>query len=404
MTNSMLELLQDPLKVIEAERSILANYYRKRDIVFTRGWHQYLWDARGDMYLDCNTGYGVAFLGHCNEKIVTAITEQARRLLTCAMTFYNDARAKFLSTFSKLLPPRFGKVVLQNSGTEAVEVALKAARKITRRRGFLAFTGSFHGRTLGALSVTGNTKYRRPFEPLLTDVKFGKFNVVNDLDKLVTEDLAAVIVEPIQGEGGVNPATPEFLRELRRLTQERGVLLIFDEVQCGFGRTGYTWCFQHYGVEPDIFTVGKPLAGGLPIGVTVFSKDIGDVFEPGEHGSTFGGNPLTMAAAAAACELFIEENIPERVREISGYLVRRLEETVTGSRYFLRLKGLGLMIGIELRQSAEPFVDKLLREHKVVALSAGGTTLRLLPPYMITRKDVDEWLIPALERVLEVRK
>ncbi len=400
----MSQLLQSFSWIIDAERTVLSNYYKKRDVVFTRGWHQYLWDSEGNMYLDCNTGYGVAFLGHCNEKIVSAVIEQARKLLTCPLTFYNDARARFLRAFSKLLPSRFGKVVLQNSGAEAVEVAIKAARKITKRRALLAFTGSFHGRTLGALSVTGNVKYRKPFEPLLPDVRFGRFNVVHELDKIVTEDLAAVIVEPVQGEGGVNPATPEFLKELRKLTEERGVLLIFDEIQCGFGRTGYTWCFQHYGVEPDILTAGKALAGGLPIGVTVFSKELGDVFEPGEHGSTFGGNPLTMAAAAAACELFIQENVPEKVREISSHIFKRLEETVTHSRYFLRLKGLGLMIGIELRQSAEPFVDKLLYEHKIVALTAGGTTLRLLPPYLISRRDVDEWLVPSLEKVLEVRR
>ncbi len=389
--------------VISVENELLCRYYRKKGLVLVRGWMQYVWDVEGRMFLDCNTGYGVAFLGHCNERIVNAVIEQMRKLTTCAMSFYNDARARFLKAFSKLLPPRFGKVVIQNSGAEAVEVALKAARKLTKKKTFLAFIGSFHGRTFGALSITGNEKYRKPFEPLVPEVRFARFNVVHELDKVVTEDLAAVIVEPIQGEGGVNPATREFLKELRKLTEERGVLLIFDEIQCGFGRTGYTWAFQYYGVEPDIFTVGKPLAGGLPIGVTVFRKDLGDVFEPGEHGSTFGGNPVVMAAAAAACELFIEDNVPNKVKTISEYIFKRLEETVTYSRYFLRLKGLGLMIGIELRQDAEPFVDKMI-DYNVLALSAGKTTLRLLPPYMITRKDVDNYLIPALEAVLEVKR
>ncbi len=399
----MEESLLNVAELMELENSFLSRYYRKKGLVLVRGWGQYVWDVEGRMFLDCNTGYGVAFLGHCNERIVRAIVEQVQRLMTCAMTFYNDARARFLRNFSRLLPSRFGKVVIQNSGAEAVEVALKAARKITKKKAFLAFVGSFHGRTFGALSVTGNEKYRRPFEPLVPEVRFARFNVVHELDKVVTEDLAAVIVEPIQGEGGVNPATRDFLKELRRLTEERGVLLIFDEIQCGFGRTGYTWAFEYYGVEPDIFTVGKPLAGGLPIGVTVFRKDLGDVFEPGEHGSTFGGNPVVMAAAAAACELFIEDNVPEKVRQISEYIFKRLEETVTYSRYFLRLKGLGLMIGIELRQDAEPFVDKMI-EHRVLALSAGKTTLRLLPPYLITRQDVDNYLIPALEKVLEVKR
>jgi len=389
--------------IMEIERSYLSQYYRKKNIVLVRGYGQYVWDIDGNMYLDCNTGYGVAFLGHCNKKIVNAVKEQVEKLLICSMTFYNDARARFLKNFSRILPPRFGKIVLQNSGTEAVEAALKAARKYTKKKGILAFIGSFHGRTMGALSVTGNEKYRRPFEPLLPDVRFGRFNVVHDLDKLVTEDLAAVIVEPIQGEGGVNPATRDFLKELRRLTEERGVLLIFDEVQTGFGRTGSIWAFENYGVEPDMFTVGKAVGGGLPIGALVIRKDLGDIFEPGEHGSTFGGNPLAMAAAAAACEVLLEDDVPGKAREMGEYIMRRLEKEVSSSRYYLRTKGMGLMIGVELRRDAEPFVDKLI-EKRVLALSAGKTTLRLLPPYMIDRRNVEEDLIPALIDVLEVKR
>ncbi len=389
--------------IVNIELSILSQYYRKKNVVIVRGWRQYVWDIDGNMYLDCNTGYGVAFLGHCNEKIVKAVIDQVSRLTICSLTFFNDARARFLKSFSRLLPSKFGKVVIQNSGAEAVEVALKAARKITKRRGILAFIGSFHGRTMGALSVTGNEKYRRPFEPLIPDVRFARFNVVHELDKVVTEDLAAVIVEPIQGEGGVNPATRDFLRELRRITQERGVLLIFDEIQTGFGRTGSIWAFENYGVEPDIFTAGKALGGGFPIGVTVFSKELGDVFEPGEHGSTFGGNPVVMAAAAAACELLIEDDVPGKAKELGEYIMKKISEEISTSKYYLRVKGMGLMIGIELRRDAEPFVDKLINE-KVLALSAGKTTLRLLPPYLITRRDVDEELIPALVNVLEVKK
>ncbi|NPA69347.1 MAG: aspartate aminotransferase family protein [Crenarchaeota archaeon] len=390
-------------EIIELERSYLSQYYRKKNLVLVRGYGQYVWDIDGNMYLDCNTGYGVAFLGHCNKKIVNAVKEQVEKLLVCPMTFYNDARARFLKNFSRILPPKFGKIVLQNSGTEAVEAALKAARKYTKKRGILAFIGSFHGRTMGALSVTGNEKYRRPFEPLLPDVKFGRFNVVHDLDKLVTEDLAAVIVEPIQGEGGVNPATREFLKELRRLTEERGVLLIFDEVQTGFGRTGSIWAFENYGVEPDMFTVGKAVGGGLPIGALVIRKDLGDIFEPGEHGSTFGGNPLAMAAAAAACEVLLEDDVPGKAKEMGEYIMKKIENEISSSRYYLRVKGMGLMIGIELRREAEPFVDKLI-EKRVLALSAGKTTLRLLPPYLINKRDVEEDLIPALIDVLEVKR
>ncbi len=389
--------------IVGIESTLLSQYYRKKNLIIVRGWRQYVWDIDGNMYLDCNTGYGVAFLGHCNDKIVNAIIDQVRKLMICPLTFYNDVRARFLKSFSRLLPSRYGKIVIQNSGTEAVEAALKAARKFTKKRGILAFVGSFHGRTMGALSVTGNEKYRRPFEPLIPDVKFGRFNVIHDLDKLVTEDLAAVIVEPIQGEGGVNPATRDFLKELRRLTQERNVLLIFDEVQTGFGRTGSIWAFENYGIEPDIFTAGKALGGGFPIGVAVFSKELGDIFEPGDHGSTFGGNPLAMSASAAACEVLLEDDVPGKAKEMGEYIMKRLNEEISSSKYFLRVKGMGLMIGIELRKDAEPFVDRLIN-HKVLALSAGKTTLRLLPPYLIDKKNVEEELIPALIEVLEVRK
>ncbi len=285
--------------LLRFEDEYLARYYSKKTINIVKGYMQYVWDSNNNKYLDMHTGFGVAFLGHRNPRIINAIKDQLDKIITVPLTFYNETRAEFIREFMRVVPSSFGKVFLQNSGTEAVEVALKIARKITKKAEFLAFLNSFHGRTMGSLSVTGNEKYRRAFEPMPYKVRFAPFNVVDQVDKLVTEDLAAVIVEPIQGEGGVNPARPEFLRALRQVTRERNVLLIFDEVQTGFGRTGRVWAFENYGVEPDIFTAGKSIAGGLPIGVAVVRREFGDVFEPGEHGSTFAGNPLVMAAARA---------------------------------------------------------------------------------------------------------
>ncbi len=388
-------------EIFRIEDESLLRYYRKRRLCIIRGFMQYVWDANGVKYLDCNTCYGAAFLGHSNPKIVIAVMEQLNKIIAVPMTLYNDARAEFLRCFRRLLPKRLSRVVIQNSGTEAVEAALKIARKATRRAKFLSFIGSFHGRTFGSLSVTGNERYRKPFEPLLPHVVFGRFNVTHELDKLVTEDLAAVIVEPIQGEGGVNVASQDFMKELRRLCDERNVLLIIDEIQTGLGRTGYLWAHEHYGIEPDILVAGKALGGGFPIGVTVVKRELDDVLEPGDHGSTFGGNPLVMSAAAAACKLIVEENVPQIVRDKSRELWKRLEE-LTQSRYVLRLKGMGFMIGIELRREAEPFVDKLL-QHNIIALSSGVTTLRLLPPYVITSEDV-EMLVRGLIEVLEVRR
>ncbi len=383
---------------MKAEEELVMRYYNKKDLVIVKGFMQYVWDANGRKYLDVHTGFGVAFLGHRHPHIVNAVKAQLEKILTVPMTFYNDVRGEFLREFSRILPPGFGKVVLQNSGAEAVEVALKIARKYTKRAEFLAFSNSFHGRTMGALSVTGNEKYRRPFEPLPYRVRFAPFNATHMLDKLVTEDLAAVIVEPIQGEGGVNPATEEFMRALRQVTRERNVLLIIDEVQTGFGRTGAIWAFQHYGIEPDIFTAGKAVGGGLPIGITIVRRELGDVFEPGEHGSTFGGNPLVMAAAKAAVEVLLNEDVPEQARRKGEKLKKVLEEELSGISVVLRVKGKGLMLGVELRKKADAYVDRLISEG-ILASTAGGTTVRLLPPYCINEDDIN-MIVASLKRVL----
>jgi len=384
--------------ILRFEDEYLARYYSKKPLNIVRGSMQYVWDSSGNKYLDMHTGFGVAFLGHTNPRIVNAIREQLDKIFTVPLTFYNETRAEFVKEFSRILPSGFGKVFLQNSGTEAVEVALKIARKISKKAEFLAFLNSFHGRTLGSLSVTGNEKYRKAFEPLPYKVRFAPFNAVEQVDKLVTEDLAAVIVEPVQGEGGVNPAKPEFLRALRQVTRERNVLLIFDEVQAGFGRTGAVWAFENYGVEPDIFTAGKSIAGGLPIGVAVVRREYGDVFEPGEHGSTFAGNPLTMAAAKAGVEVLISEDVPSKARALGERFMRILEDEVGNLKPVLRIKGLGLMLGVELKKRAEPYVDKLIGLRLLTSV-AGGTTIRLLPPYCINDDDIN-LTITALKNAL----
>jgi acetylornithine/LysW-gamma-L-lysine aminotransferase len=364
----------------------LARYYREYGVRIVRGFMQYVWDDQGRRYLDCNTNHGVAFLGHANPKIVEAVKRQVEEVWAVPLNFATPARERFIEEFSKLLPSKFGIVFLQNTGTEAVEVAIKIAKKITKRPTIVAFTNSFHGRTMGSLSITWNEKYRKAFEPLYPYVRFGKFNVPSEVDKVVGEDVCCVVVEPIQGEGGVNPATPEFLKALREETTRKGALLIIDEVQTGFGRTGAVWAFQKYGVEPDIFTAGKPVAGGLPIGLAVAREDLGDVFEPGEHGSTFAGNAVVMAAAAAASRLLREEDVPAKAERAGAEFAKALAET--GSRLAVRVKGMGLMLGLELRVKADQFLQPLL-ERGVLALTAGVNTLRFLPPYMITKEDIE---------------
>ncbi|ACB40096.1 aspartate aminotransferase family protein [Pyrobaculum neutrophilum] len=364
----------------------IARYYREYGLRIVRGLLQYVWDDGGRRYLDCNTNHGVAFLGHANPKIAEAVRRQLEEVWAVPLNFYTPARERFIEEFSRLLPAKFGVVFLQNTGTEAVETAVKIAKKITRRPAIVAFTNSFHGRTMGSLSITWNERYRKAFEPLYPHVRFGKFNVPTEVDKLVQEDTCCVVVEPIQGEGGVNPATPEFLKALREETQRKGALLIIDEVQTGFGRTGAVWAFQKYGVEPDIFTAGKPVAGGLPIGLAVAREDFGDVFEPGEHGSTFAGNAVVMAAAAAASRLLREEDVPDKAERAGAELAKALGEVE--SRLAVRVKGMGLMLGLELRVKADQFLQPLL-ERGVLGLTAGVNTLRFLPPYMITREDIE---------------
>ncbi|MEM4604540.1 MAG: aspartate aminotransferase family protein [Pyrobaculum sp.] len=375
----------------------IARYYREYGVRIVRGFMQYLWDDGGRRYVDCNTNHGVVFLGHGNPKIAEAVRRQLEEVWAVPLNFSTPARERFIEEFSQLLPSGFGVVFLQNTGTEAVEVAIKIAKKVTRRPVVVGFTNSFHGRTMASLSITWNEKYRKAFEPLYPHVRFGKFNVATEVEKIVQEDTCCVVVEPIQGEGGVNPATPDFLKAVREETSRKGALLIIDEVQTGFGRTGAVWAFQKYGVEPDIFTAGKPIAGGLPIGLAVAREEFGDVFDPGEHGSTFAGNAVVMAAAAAASRLLREEEVPAKAERAGGELAKALGET--GSRLAIRVKGAGLMLGLELRVKADQFIQPLL-ERGVMALTAGVNTLRFLPPYMISREDI-ELIHAALTEVLK---
>lgn len=374
----------------------IARYYRMYPIRIVKGYMHYVWDDRGNMYVDANAGHGAAFLGHANPAVVNAVKAQLEKILVVPINFQCDARDEFARNFGELLPPPYAAVYLQNTGTEAVELALKIAKKVTKRKIVVAFANSFHGRTMGSLSITWNERYRRPFEPLYPYVRFGKFNVIDGLDKLVDEDVCCIVVEPVQGEGGVNVATRDFLKALREVADERGALLIFDEIQCGFGRTGRTWAFQHYGVEPDLFTAGKALAGGLPIGVVVARREYEDVFAAGEHGSTFAGNPVVMVAASAATRAFLEEKVWERAESIGSYFINRLREV--SNRVVLRAKGLGLMLGLELKVRAEPYIERLM-SRGVLALTAGVNVIRFLPPYTIGREDVDK-VVQALEDVL----
>ncbi len=377
------------------ENQFSVGMYQKRDVAIVRGQGARVWDETGREYIDCVGGVGVANVGHCNPAVVTAIQEQATRLITCNELFYNDARAQCLDRLNRITPEGIDRFFLCNSGTEAVEGAIKFARMATGRKRVVAAMRGYHGKTLGSLSATWDKKYRDPFAPLVPDFLHVAYNNVEEFEKAIDDQTAAVILEPVQGEGGVRPATPEFFRAVRKACDARGALFIIDEIQTGFGRTGRMFACEHFGVLPDILTMAKGIAGGIPMGAIGIDRRVGEL-EKQSHTSTFGGNPLACAAAVATLDFLVEENLPKRAAENGEYFTGRLR--AIGSPRIREVRGLGLMIGVELKEKAGPIAQAMLREG-VLVLLAGTTVLRFLPPLVITREEIDA-VVSALTRVL----
>ncbi|MBI5876908.1 MAG: acetylornithine/succinylornithine family transaminase [Chloroflexi bacterium] len=380
---------------LELEERYQSGVYAKRPITVVRGAGARLWDDTGKAYIDCVGGQGSANLGHCHPAIVKAITTQAQTLITATEIFHNDQRARLLEKLVSVAPPGMQRVYLCNSGTESIEAALKLSRYATGRTGFVAFMRGFHGRTMGALSATYEPKYREPFLPLVPDFAHVPYDNLAKADAAITDKTAGVIVEIVQGEGGVRPGSAEFLQGLQRLCRERGAMLILDEVQTGFCRTGKMFACEHYGLAPDFLCVAKSIAGGLPMGATLIGPRVKPL-EPMLHGSTFGGNPLVCAAAFAAIDTMQTEHLAERATEVGAYFKGRLERIE--SPLIREVRGLGLMLGVELKQKVTPYLQTLMQEG-VLALPAGPTVLRLLPPLVIERSDVDA-AADIIERVL----
>lgn len=370
--------------------------YAKRPVTIVRGAGSTLWDDGGRTYLDCAAGHGVANLGHCHPIVTAAIREQAETLITCPESIHNDQRALLLHELAGVLPAGLNHIFLSNSGAEAIEAALKMARAATGRTEIVATMRGFHGRTLGALSATWETHYREPFAPLVPGFTHIPYNNLAALDTAIGDGTAAVLLEVVQGEGGVRPGTPEFLLGAQALCRERGALLIVDEVQTGLGRTGTMFGVEHTGLEPDVMVLAKALGGGVPIGATAFGPRVG-TFAPGLHGSTFGGNPLACAAARAVLRVMRDEDLPGRSQRLGEYALERLRGL--SSRRIREVRGLGLMIGIELREKAAPYLRTLLNEG-IIALPAGPTVIRLLPPLVIEQEQLDH-AIDTLQRVLQ---
>jgi acetylornithine/LysW-gamma-L-lysine aminotransferase len=372
-----------------------AGVYAKQPITIVRGEGALLFDAEGNSYLDCTSGHGVANLGHAHPKVAAALSAQAMRLITLFESYPNDQRAALMLRLTSLTPA-LERVFFCNSGAEAVEAALKFARLSSGRKRILAAKRAFHGRTYGALSATYAARYRQGFEPLLPEFEHLSYNNPQALEEAVNDQVAAVILEVVQGEGGIYVATPEYLQTARRLCDQHGALLIFDEIQSGFGRTGKMFAYQHYDVQPDMLTCAKSLAGGLPMGAVLLGNRVRNL-APGVHASTFGGNPLACAAALAAIQAIEEEDLPRQAAEKGAYLLERLRRIP--SPLIREVRGMGLMIGIELKRKVAPYL-RALQERRILALNAGMNVLRLLPPLVITEEQIER-LLEALAEVLQ---
>jgi acetylornithine/N-succinyldiaminopimelate aminotransferase len=388
---------------ITNEQLYILQTYQRPDFVLDRGEGVYLFDTVGRRYLDCVAGIAVNALGYGDPDVARAITEQAAGLIHTSNLYHTRpagelARLLVESSFAD-------RVFLSNSGAEANEGALKFARKYAREhRGegktmIVAFSGSFHGRTMGAVAVTHREKYRAPFMPVMPDVRFAPFNDLPAAEAAISDDVCAVIVEPIQGEGGLSVATPEFLRGLRARCDAVGALLIFDEIQCGMGRTGTLWAYEPYDVRPDIMTVAKPLGGGLPIGAILLTQAVADTLYAGEHGTTFGGGPLVSGVAQVVLKKIADPTFLAHVREVGDYFDEALHDLAAANSRIIELRGRGLMRGIQIEGSAAS-VREAGHDAGLLIATAGDDVLRLLPPLIFERTHVDE----AIEKLGQALK
>ncbi|MDM7924630.1 MAG: acetylornithine/succinylornithine family transaminase [bacterium] len=369
---------------IDLERRHEFDVFTKRDVCIVRGENARLWDDRGNMYVDCIAGHGVASVGHANPDVAAALAGQAKTLITCSGIFYNDQRARLFERLASVAPEGLNRSFLCNSGAEAVEAALKFARFTTKKTEFVCAMRSFHGRTFGALSATHNPKYKEDFEPLVPGFHHVPYNDFDALLARVNEKTAAILLEPVQGEGGIHVGKKEYFERIRALCDERGILMVLDEIQSGFCRTGRWFACEHFGVKPDMMVVAKAIAGGVPMGAVLCSEKI----QPpvGRHGTTFGANPLACAAANAAIDFMKRERLEEQAAAKGAYLMKKLNSIHSG--LIREIRGLGLMIGIELKEKAKPFIQALT-EKGVLTLPSGMTVIRLLPPLTIPTEDLD---------------
>jgi len=385
--------------IIDVENRLMANVFAKKSVVITRGRGALVWDVNGKEYIDCTGSYGVALLGHSHPKIVEAICKQAEKLISCHAGYFNDKRAEFLQKLTSITPKGLNKAFLSNSGAESVECAIKLARKYTGKPEIIAVMGAFHGKTMGALSATWDKKYREPFQPLIPEINHIPPDNLGKACEAISEKTAAILIEPVRGEGGIRVPPNGFLKGLRELCDEKNILLMFDEVQTGFGRTGKLFACEHWNVIPDVMCLAKPLAGGLPLGATVAREDIMSSLKIGEHSTTYSGNPIVCAAGCAAIDVLLEEKLAERAAMLGAYLKSQLELLQNRHRIVKEVRGLGLMLGMELKFEVLNILLKSMARG-VLVLDAGRNVVRFLPPLVISKDQIDKAL-SVLDGVLE---
>ena len=381
-----------------SEDQFMGNLYQRFPVTIEKGVGAHVWDIDGKEYIDCMGGYGVALVGHQNQRVNNAIKKQLDKIITVHSSLYNKTREEFLKMLIGLAPKGLTQVHLNNSGAEAIEAAIKFARKFTGKKGMVAMKGSYHGKSFGALSLTFGPKYRKPFEPLVEKVSFASFGDIESLRSVIDDETAFVILEPIQGESGIIVAPEGFLQEVRKLCDEKGILLIFDEIQAGLGRTGRLWACDHWNTVPDILCLAKGIAGGVPMGATLVRPDILASMNKGEHSSTFGGNPISCAAGIAALKALTEDGLIENSEKMGKIFREGLEKLKEKHTMIREIRGKGLMIGIEMKFEIKDILMGLIKEG-ILMLYSGRNILRILPPLVISEDDITK-VLHVLDSIL----
>jgi len=388
--------------LITNEDSFLINLYQRFPVTVERAQGATIWDTEGKEYIDCMGGYGVAIIGHCNKDVINAITLQMNKLMVCHMSTYNDSRLQFLSKLNSIAPENLSRIFFSNSGAESVEAALKFSRKFSQKGGIISMYGGYHGKTFGALSVTYNSKYRKSFNPLLEGIKFVPFGDISSLIDAIDESIGTVILEPIQGESGIIMPPDGYVKAVREICTERKLVLIFDEIQTGLGRTGKMWAGQNWTTAPDIMCIAKGIASGIPTGVTFVNDEIAKCMNLGEHSSTFAGNPITCSAGSATIDTIIKEDLVTKASDTGTYFKKNLIELKEKHPIIRDVRGMGMMLALESRFDVRDILMDGIR-NGLLMLYSGRTIIRLLPPLVMKKEQVSR-AIEIMDKILSLEE